>query len=128
MMRYCEISKEMSLLYFVLGVFCQFEARVPEFYAVFSVQSNLYRNSMLEQLLWAEILDFKRKSLHFSQLLIHETKISGWSPYCGIPESTNYDDPFCWSLPSSVRRQIYVKKIEKILLNNRDLSASENMN
>jgi hypothetical protein len=52
----------MLLLYFVLDVFCQFEARVPEFYAVFSVQSTLYRNSMLEQLLWAEILDFKRKS------------------------------------------------------------------
>ncbi len=30
-MRYCEISKEMSLLYFGLDVFCQFEARVPEF-------------------------------------------------------------------------------------------------
>jgi hypothetical protein len=30
-MRYCEISKEMSLLYFGLAVFCLFEARVPEF-------------------------------------------------------------------------------------------------
>jgi hypothetical protein len=29
------ISKEMSLLYFVLAVFCQFKARVPEFYAVY---------------------------------------------------------------------------------------------
>ncbi len=28
--RYCEISKEMSL-YFGLDVFCQFESRVPEF-------------------------------------------------------------------------------------------------
>jgi hypothetical protein len=30
-MRYCEISKEMSLLYFGLAVFCPFEARDPEF-------------------------------------------------------------------------------------------------
>jgi hypothetical protein len=30
-------SKEMSSLYFGLDVFCQFEARVPEFDAVFSV-------------------------------------------------------------------------------------------
>jgi hypothetical protein len=29
-MRYCEISKEMSSLYFGLAVFCLFEARVPE--------------------------------------------------------------------------------------------------
>jgi hypothetical protein len=31
-MRYCEISKEMSPLYFELDVFCLFEAVVPEFY------------------------------------------------------------------------------------------------
>jgi hypothetical protein len=30
-MRYCEISKERSSLYFGLAVFCLFEARVPEF-------------------------------------------------------------------------------------------------
>jgi hypothetical protein len=30
-MRYYEISKEMSSLYFGLAVFCLFEARVPEF-------------------------------------------------------------------------------------------------
>jgi hypothetical protein len=30
-MRCCEFSKEMSSLYFGLDVFCQFEARVPEF-------------------------------------------------------------------------------------------------
>ncbi len=30
-MRYCEIGKEMSSLHFGLDVFCQFEARVPEF-------------------------------------------------------------------------------------------------
>jgi hypothetical protein len=29
-MRYSEISKEMSSLYFGLAVFCLFEARVPE--------------------------------------------------------------------------------------------------
>ncbi len=29
-MTYCEISKEMSSLYFGLDVCCQFEARVPE--------------------------------------------------------------------------------------------------
>jgi hypothetical protein len=32
----------MSLLYFGLAVFCQFEARVPEFDAVFSVVCTLY--------------------------------------------------------------------------------------
>ncbi len=42
-MRYCEISKDMSSLYFGLDVFCQFEARVPEFDAVFCVQCTLYR-------------------------------------------------------------------------------------
>jgi hypothetical protein len=31
MMRYCEISKEMSSLYFGLPGFCLFEATVPEF-------------------------------------------------------------------------------------------------
>jgi hypothetical protein len=30
-MRYYEISKEMSSLYLGPDVFCQFEARVPEF-------------------------------------------------------------------------------------------------
>ncbi len=30
-MRYCEISQKMSSLYFGLAVFCQFEARSPEF-------------------------------------------------------------------------------------------------
>jgi hypothetical protein len=30
-MKYCEISKEMSLFSFGLAVFCLFEARVPEF-------------------------------------------------------------------------------------------------
>jgi hypothetical protein len=33
-MRYCEISTDMSPLYLELDVFCQFEARVPEFDAV----------------------------------------------------------------------------------------------
>ncbi len=42
-MRYCEIGKEMSSLYFGLDVFGQFEARVPEFDAVFSVQCTLHR-------------------------------------------------------------------------------------
>jgi hypothetical protein len=37
-MRYCSISKDMLSLHFGPDVFCQFEARVPEFYAVFSVQ------------------------------------------------------------------------------------------
>jgi hypothetical protein len=41
-MRYCEISKEMSSLYCGLDVFCQFEARAPEFEAVYSVQCTLY--------------------------------------------------------------------------------------
>jgi hypothetical protein len=36
-MRYCEISKKMLSVYFGLNIFCQFEARVPEFDAVFSV-------------------------------------------------------------------------------------------
>jgi hypothetical protein len=40
-MGYCEISKEMSSLNFGLTVFCQFEARVPVFDAVFSVQCTL---------------------------------------------------------------------------------------
>ncbi len=30
-MRYCEISKQMSPLYFGLAVFCLFEARILEF-------------------------------------------------------------------------------------------------
>jgi hypothetical protein len=30
-MRYCQISKEMALLYFGLAVFSRIEARVPEF-------------------------------------------------------------------------------------------------
>jgi hypothetical protein len=30
-MRYCEISKDLSSLYFRLAVFCLFEAQVPEF-------------------------------------------------------------------------------------------------
>jgi hypothetical protein len=42
-MRYNEISKEMSSLFFGLDVFCQFEARVPEFDAVFSTQYTLYK-------------------------------------------------------------------------------------
>ncbi len=29
-MRYCEVSEEMSSLYFGLAVFCLFEGRVPE--------------------------------------------------------------------------------------------------
>jgi hypothetical protein len=36
-MRYREISKEMSSLYFGLDVFCQFESKVPEFDAVLGV-------------------------------------------------------------------------------------------
>ncbi len=36
-MRYCSISKDMLSLHFGPDVFCQFEARVPEFYAVSSV-------------------------------------------------------------------------------------------
>jgi hypothetical protein len=36
--QYCEIRKEVALLYFGLDVFCQFEARFPE-----SVQCTLYR-------------------------------------------------------------------------------------
>jgi hypothetical protein len=38
----CEISEEISLLYFGLDAFCQFEARVPIFDAVFSVQCTVY--------------------------------------------------------------------------------------
>ncbi len=30
-MRYCQISKEMSSMYFGLAVFCLLEARAPEF-------------------------------------------------------------------------------------------------
>jgi hypothetical protein len=41
-MRFCEINKEMSWLYFGLDMFCQFKARVPEFDTVFSVQHTLY--------------------------------------------------------------------------------------
>jgi hypothetical protein len=43
--RCSKISKEMSLLYFGLDVFCQFEARIPEFDGEFSVQysDTLYR-------------------------------------------------------------------------------------
>jgi hypothetical protein len=49
-MKYCEISKEMSLLPFGLAVFCLSEARVPEFdrqpllplAAEFAVQFSLY--------------------------------------------------------------------------------------
>ncbi len=50
-MKYCEISQEMSSLSFGLNVFCQFESRVPEFDAVFSVQCTLYS----PQLLWAGV-------------------------------------------------------------------------
>jgi hypothetical protein len=35
-MIYCEISFEMSPLYFGLDVFCIFEARVPEFSTVYT--------------------------------------------------------------------------------------------
>jgi hypothetical protein len=42
-MRYREINKEMSSLYFGLDVFCQFDAKVPELDAVFSVECTLYR-------------------------------------------------------------------------------------
>ncbi len=38
-MRCCETNKEMSSLYFGLYAFCQFEARVPEFEAVYSAHS-----------------------------------------------------------------------------------------
>jgi hypothetical protein len=41
-MRYYEISKAMSSLYFGLDVFCQLEARVPEFDAVFRVQCSVF--------------------------------------------------------------------------------------
>jgi hypothetical protein len=41
-MRYCEICKNMSLLYFGFDLLCQFEARVPEFDAELSVQCALY--------------------------------------------------------------------------------------
>ncbi len=125
---YCEISKEMSLVYFVLDVFCQFEARVPEFYAVFSVQSTLYRSSMLEQLLWAEILDFKRNlEISANSIFMNQQFLDG-RHIAGFQNPQTMMIPFCWSFPSSVSRQMYVNKIEKILLNNRDLSASENMN
>ncbi len=46
-MRYSEISKEMSSLYFGLDAFCQLEARVPEFEAVFSIQRTLYSPQLL---------------------------------------------------------------------------------
>jgi hypothetical protein len=46
-MRPCEISTDMSSLYFGLDVFCQFECRVPEYHAVISalytVQSTTVR-------------------------------------------------------------------------------------
>jgi hypothetical protein len=51
-MRYCEISKEMSSLHFGLDVFCQFEARVPEFDAVYSVHCTLYRGEGLRVNFW----------------------------------------------------------------------------
>jgi hypothetical protein len=38
----------MSSLYFGLGVFCQFEAEVPEFDAVFSVEFTLYSPQLSE--------------------------------------------------------------------------------
>jgi hypothetical protein len=41
-MSYAKISKEMYSMYFGLDVFCQFEARVPEFDTVFVVQCTLY--------------------------------------------------------------------------------------
>jgi hypothetical protein len=45
--KYCEISKEMSSLYFVLDVFCQFEAGVPNWCIVqcrvYTVQSTAVR-------------------------------------------------------------------------------------
>ncbi len=50
-MRYCEISKAMSSLYFGLDVFCQCEARVPEFDAVFRVQCKLYTGGVACQIL-----------------------------------------------------------------------------
>ncbi len=37
-LRYSQISKEMSSLYFGLKIFCQFEARVLEFDAVLCVK------------------------------------------------------------------------------------------
>jgi hypothetical protein len=46
-MRYCEISIEMSSLYFGLDVCCQFETRVREFGAVFRVQYTLYNPQLL---------------------------------------------------------------------------------
>ncbi len=42
---YCYISKEM--LYFGLDIFCYFEAKVPEFAAVCSVQCTLYIPQLL---------------------------------------------------------------------------------
>jgi hypothetical protein len=46
-MSYCKISKAMSTLYFGLDVFCPFEARVPEYYAVVSVRCTLYSPQLL---------------------------------------------------------------------------------
>jgi hypothetical protein len=46
-MSYCKMSKAMSSWYFGLDVFCPFEARVPEYYAVVSVQCTLYSPQLL---------------------------------------------------------------------------------
>ncbi len=40
-MRYCEIRKEMSSLYFALDIFFQFEAKVPEYDAMYTVHCTL---------------------------------------------------------------------------------------
>jgi hypothetical protein len=41
--KYSKISTKMSSLYFGLDKFCQFEAEVPKFDAVFSIQCTLYK-------------------------------------------------------------------------------------
>jgi hypothetical protein len=46
-MRCCQISKEMSSLYFGLDVFCLFKAGFPEFDLVFSVQCIMYSPQLL---------------------------------------------------------------------------------
>ncbi len=50
---YSSISKETLPLYFGLDVFCQFEAKVPEFDTVFSVHCSPY-TSTATVLAWGE--------------------------------------------------------------------------
>jgi hypothetical protein len=56
-MKYCE----MSLLYFELDIFCQFEAGVPEFDAAFSVQCTIQSTAVGRQGLRVKFWDSSLK-------------------------------------------------------------------